>query len=143
MTQTNHCIFCEIIDHQLPAAIVYEDDTLCAFLDKRPLFLGHTLLVPKQHYETIFDLPAELNEILFRQLKTLSHVVKTAMDAQGVFVAMNNIVSQSVPHAHFHVVPRNKGDGLRGFFWPRTHYEPGQMSQVAQKLKTCIDKLSA
>ena len=100
------------------------DDELCvAFLDVRPLFHGHTLLIPREHHETLADLPAELIEPFFERAQRLSEAVRDAMGAQGSFVAMNNVVSQSVPHLHCHVVPRVKKDGLRGFFWPRTKYE--------------------
>jgi histidine triad (HIT) family protein len=106
-----------------PAHVVLDDDVCLAFLDVRPLFRGHTLLVPREHYETLADLPPELIEPFFARAQRLSAAVRKAMGAQGSFVAMNNVVSQSVPHLHCHVVPRVKKDGLRGFFWPRTKYE--------------------
>ena len=117
------CVFCKIVAGELPASIVYEDDAHVAFLDVRPLFEGHTLLVPRAHVETLADLPGDAIAPFFALTQRLSVAVPRAMDATGTFVAMNNIVSQSVPHLHCHVVPRNFKDGLRGFFWPRTRYE--------------------
>jgi len=116
------CAFCQIVAGEIEAHVVFEDDVSLAFLDNRPLFPGHSLLVPREHHETLWDLPAELIEPLFGNAKLLSLAVREAMGAQGAFVAMNNIVSQSVPHFHVHVAPRNRKDGLRGFFWPRGKY---------------------
>jgi histidine triad (HIT) family protein len=98
------------------------------------VFKGHTLVVPREHHVTLADLPAPLLTTLFTTVQQMSAVMPQALDAQGTFVAMNNIVSQSVPHMHVHVVPRTKGDGLRGFFWPRTKYAEGEMEQYAEKL---------
>ena len=120
---TSNCVFCKIIRGEIEAALVFEDERCVAFLDARPLFPGHVLLVPKQHHETLMDLPTELVEPLFKNARMLARAVEQAMEAQGVFVAMNNRVSQSVPHLHIHVVPRSKGDGLKGFFWPRHKYD--------------------
>src|ERR1051325_3163930 len=117
------CLFCRIVSGELPATVVYEDDNAVAFLDHRPLFPGHTLLVPRQHVETLGELPAKLVAPYFEAAQLLSVAVESAMDAEGTFVAMNNRVSQSVPHLHVHVVPRRRKDGLKGFFWPRTKYE--------------------
>ena len=122
-SDSSSCIFCKIVQGELDAAVVHEDDLSIAFLDTRPLFPGHVLLVPKQHHETLMDLPAELVEPLFKKAQLLGTAVEQAMEAQGVFVAMNNRVSQSVPHLHIHIVPRSKGDGLKGFFWPRHKYD--------------------
>jgi histidine triad (HIT) family protein len=116
------CVFCKIIAGELSASIVYEDDDHVAFLDARPLFEGHTLLVPRAHVETLADLPADAVAPFFTLTQRLAVAIPQAMDAKGTFVAMNNIVSQSVAHLHCHVVPRNPKDGLRGFFWPRTKY---------------------
>ena len=116
------CVFCRIISGELPASIVYEDDDHVAFLDARPLFEGHTLLVPRAHVETLADLPHDSIAPFFTLTQHLSVAIPQAMDAAGTFVAMNNTVSQSVPHLHCHIVPRNFKDGLRGFFWPRTKY---------------------
>lgn len=116
------CVFCEIVRGAQPAQIVFEDEHSMAFLDQRPLFPGHCLLVPRQHHETLQELPAELVPPLFLNAQLLSRAVEQAMGAEGVYVAMNNRVSQSVPHLHVHVVPRRRKDGLRGFFWPRGKY---------------------
>ena len=119
---SGQCVFCQIIARELPASIVFEDDDHVAFLDARPLFEGHTLVVPRTHVVTLADLPAERIAPFFALVQRLSVAVPAAMGAKGTFVAMNNVVSQSVPHLHCHVVPRNPKDGLRGFFWPRTKY---------------------
>lgn len=103
--------------------MVLDDDGVLAFLDVRPLFVGHVLVVPRQHHETLPDLPSEAVGPLFDRVRRLAAAVPRALGATGSFVAMNNVVSQSVPHLHVHVVPRTKGDGLRGFFWPRTRYD--------------------
>jgi histidine triad (HIT) family protein len=116
------CVFCDIVERRVPASIVLEDDEHLAFLDVRPLFHGHTLLIPKRHVETLTDLTPERVGPFFTQAQRLARAIPAAMDAKGTFVAMNNVVSQSVPHLHCHVVPRNPKDGLRGFFWPRTKY---------------------
>jgi histidine triad (HIT) family protein len=127
------CTFCRIVAGELPAHVVLDDDVALAFLDVRPVFPGHVLLVPKAHHETLADLPPDLVEPLFSRAQRLSVAVPAAMGAVGTFVAMNNKVSQSVPHLHVHVVPRRPKDGLRGFFWPRTKYEGGddEMASVA------------
>jgi histidine triad (HIT) family protein len=118
----DHCVFCDIIAGRLPASIVFADDDHVAFLDVRPLFEGHVLVVPRAHVATLADLPAERVGPFFALVQRLSVAVPEAMGAVGTFVAMNNVVSQSVAHLHCHVVPRNFKDGLRGFFWPRTKY---------------------
>ena len=102
--------------------MVFEDDECIAFLDIRPVFLGHVLLIPRQHFETMMDLPSELGCRLFTTAQLIARAVEKAMAAEGVFAAINNRVSQSVPHVHIHLVPRRFKDGLRGFFWPRTKY---------------------
>lgn len=116
------CVFCEIVAGRFPAAVVLDEPDILGFLDVRPLFAGHVLVVPKQHHGTLADLPGALLPIVFEAVQRLSTAVPRALGAQGSFVAMNNAVSQSVPHAHVHIVPRTKGDGHRGFFWPRTRY---------------------
>jgi histidine triad (HIT) family protein len=116
------CRFCEIARGETAAHVVYSDDALLAFLDHRPLFAGHALLIPREHVETIWDAPAELLGPLALATQRLSVAIRDAMEAEGVFNAVNNVVSQSVPHLHVHVVPRRRKDGLRGFFWPRTKY---------------------
>ena len=118
------CIFCAIANGESPAAVVMRDDENCAFLDARPLFKGHVLVVPRKHIETLGDL--ENVESLFSEVQRIALAVEKALDADGTFVAINNKVSQSVPHLHVHVVPRKKGDGLRGFFWPRHKYDSDQ-----------------
>ncbi len=130
------CVFCKIVAGELPAWTVLEDDDVLAFLDVRPLFPGHTLLIPKEHHETLADLPEDLVVPLFTQAQRLSAAMETVLGAAGSFVAMNNKVSQSVPHLHVHVVPRNRKDGLRGFFWPRHKYEDDAHAEaVATKLR--------
>src|SRR3954453_505602 len=116
------CVFCRIIAGELPASIVFADDAHVAFLDRRPLFEGHTLVIPREHVVTLADLPAPAIAPYFARVQRRSTAVPAAMAAAGTFVAMNNVVSQSVAHLHCHVVPRNFKDGLRGFFWPRTKY---------------------
>ena len=118
----DNCLFCRIVAGEEPTHVVLDDEICLAFLDVRPLFRGHALLVPREHHETLADLPHELIEPFFERAQRLAVAVRDAMGAQGTFVAMNNVVSQSVPHLHCHVVPRVKKDGLRGFFWPRTKY---------------------
>ncbi len=128
------CLFCEIIRGSAEAAKVFEDPTCVAFLDHRPLFPGHVLLVPRVHVETLPQLPAELIEPLFSRARMLAAAMVTALAAEGSFVAINNTVSQSVPHLHIHIVPRTKGDGLRGFFWPRLKYRDTEHLRRTQEL---------
>ena len=116
------CLFCSIVSGDVPATIVAADDEIVAFLDIKPLFPGHVLVIPRAHVETLADLPVERIGPYFERVQSMARTVQEAMGAQGSFVAINNIVSQSVPHLHTHVVPRTKGDGLKGFFWPRTKY---------------------
>ena len=116
------CVFCRIQAGEVPADMVLEDEDFVAFLDARPVFKGHVLVVPRRHYVTLADLPVAAVGPLFERVRLVSAALPAALGAQGTFVALNNIVSQSVPHLHVHVVPRTKGDGLRGFFWPRTRY---------------------
>jgi histidine triad (HIT) family protein len=118
-----HCVFCQIAADSLPAQIVYQDAEAVAFLDTRPLFPGHVLLCPRSHYQTLIDLPASLTGPMLATTQLLAKAVTAAMDAEGTFIAINNQVSQTVPHLHIHVVPRRRRDGLRGFFWPRQQYE--------------------
>ena len=124
--------------------MVYEDDVTYAFLDHRPLFPGHTLLIPKEHYETLTDLPLALVGKFFETAQFLTGAVLKAMEAEGTFVAMNNRVSQSVPHLHVHIVPRKKKDGLKGFFWPRTKYSgPEELDVVRQRIVAAAATLRA
>lgn len=136
------CKFCRIISGYLPAPLVLEDEFCVAFLDTRPLFHGHCLLVPRGHYETLSDLPDSLVQPLFMDARLLCRAVEESMNAQGTFVAINNKISQSVPHLHVHVVPRRKKDGLRGFFWPRHRYEnEEQMLEAAEKIREALEQL--
>lgn len=140
MTEEN-CLFCRIVSGEVPAVVVFEDENTLAFLDHRPLFPGHTLLVPREHYETLTDLPAKLVGPLFENAQLLSRAVELAMEAEGTFVAMNNRVSQSVPHLHIHIVPRRRKDGLKGFFWPRTKYKTQEeIELVQQKIAAVLEK---
>jgi histidine triad (HIT) family protein len=137
------CTFCDIARGQVPAQVIFEDDGSLAFLDHRPLFPGHCLLITRAHHETLADLPKDLVGPFFLNAQLLSRAVEDAMRADGTFVAVNNRVSQSVPHLHVHVVPRKKKDGLRGFFWPRTHYEDdAEMVLVADALRIAVQKLT-
>lgn len=136
------CTFCGIVRGELHVCTVLEDETSLGFLDHRPLFHGHCLLVPRAHYETLGDLPTGLLEPLFANARRLALAVEHALGAEGSFVALNNRISQSVPHLHVHVVPRHRKDGLRGFFWPRTKYESeAQMREVAAALRASLDTL--
>ena len=138
------CLFCRIVSGEVPATIVYEDDDAIAFLDHRPLFPGHSLLVPRAHVETLGDLPIELVAPFFEAAQLLARAVELAMEAEGTFVAMNNRVSQSVPHLHVHVVPRRRKDGLKGFFWPRTKYKSDEeMEEVKKKITAALEKIKA
>jgi histidine triad (HIT) family protein len=135
------CLFCRIASGELPATVVYEDENSVAFLDHRPLFPGHTLLVPRTHVETMGDLPTKLVGPYFEAAQLLARAVESAMEAEGTFVAMNNRVSQSVPHLHVHVVPRRKKDGLKGFFWPRTKYKSEEeIEEVKKKITAALKK---
>jgi histidine triad (HIT) family protein len=140
----DNCLFCRIVSGELPATIVYEDNDSLAFLDHRPLFHGHTLLVPREHFETLGDVSPQLVEPYFKAAQLLSVVVELAMDAEGTFVAMNNRVSQSVPHLHVHIVPRRRKDGLKGFFWPRTKYKSDEeMKEVQSKIQAALKKIKS
>ena len=133
------CAFCSIVTDPSAAHVVASDDDVLAFLDIRPVFKGHVLLVPRQHHETLSDLPSGLIEPLFGWAQRLSGAVRDGLGAQGSFVAMNNTVSQSVPHLHVHVVPRTKGDGLRGFFWPRQRYaDEAEMVATAESVRNAL-----
>ena len=134
-----NCVFCQIVAGERPAHVVLESDHAIAFLDARPLFPGHSLLVPRDHHETLGDLPTPLVADLFVDAQRLAAAMEDAMGAEGTFVAMNNRVSQSVPHFHIHVVPRRRKDGLRGFFWPRQRYKDDEdMAAVAARLRVAL-----
>lgn len=134
------CRFCAIVAGDAPAHRVLETAEVVGFLDVRPVFKGHVLLVPRTHVDTLTELPDALLLPLFGAARAVAAAVREALDAQGSFVAMNNVVSQSVPHAHVHVVPRTKGDGLRGFFWPRTRYaDEAEAASYAARLAAALD----
>jgi histidine triad (HIT) family protein len=120
--QDPDCVFCRIVGGSIPAQIVYQDSQSIGFLDTHPLFPGHVLLCPRDHYETLLDVPVELTGPLMAKTQLLAKAVEIALDAEGTFIAINNRVSQTVPHLHVHIVPRRRRDGLRGFFWPRQPY---------------------
>src|SRR6476659_431554 len=133
------CVFCSIIGGEVDAHFVLDTPHVVAFLDHRPLFPGHTLVMPREHIPTLRDLPGALRDELFAQTQSVAAAVQDAMGAQGSFVAMNNVVSQSVPHLHVHAVPRNRKDGLRGFFWPRTRYaDEAEAEAVAASIRVAI-----
>jgi len=133
------CPFCDIAANRAEAEIVFSDDHTIGFLDIRPLFPGHCLLIPREHVETLGDLPTELIEPLFGIAASLSRAIPRALGAAGSFVAMNNVVSQSVPHLHVHVVPRNPKDGLKGFFWPRRGYRSDEhLTETAAAIRAAL-----
>ncbi|MDQ2847178.1 MAG: HIT family protein [Actinomycetota bacterium] len=134
------CTFCAIIAGDTAAQLVVNEPEVVAFLDTRPVFLGHTLILPRQHYVTLGDLPASLLQTVMLAVQRISATMPAALEAQGTFVAANNVVSQSVPHLHVHVVPRTKGDGLRGFFWPRRKYASNEeMADYAERLRAALN----
>lgn len=133
------CLFCRIAAGEEPAHLVLDREHVVGFLDVRPVFKGHVLLVPREHVDTLTELPDPLIEPFFGTVREVAAVVRDELGAQGTFVAMNNRVSQSVPHLHAHVVPRTKGDGLRGFFWPRTRYAEGEAEDYARRLRSALD----
>jgi histidine triad (HIT) family protein len=132
------CPFCGIVAGSEQAHVVLDDDVAIAFLDQRPVFPGHVLVVPRVHVETFLDLPRGDVGPLMQRVQRVAAAVEHGLGADGSFVAMNNRVSQSVPHLHVHVVPRHRGDGLRGFFWPRRKYQPGEAEEIAAKLRTVM-----
>jgi histidine triad (HIT) family protein len=140
---SDDCVFCRIAAGEEDAAtVVLDEPHAVAFLDHRPLFPGHCLLIPRRHHETLADLPADEVRPFFATAQLLSRAVPEAMGKPGSFVAMNNVVSQSVPHLHVHVVPRKQKDGLRGFFWPRQKYESEQqMNEARDAIRAALDRL--
>lgn len=139
MAEPADCLFCAIAAGARPAHLVLEERDLVAFLDVRPVFKGHVLLVPRLHVATLPELPAGLRDPFLAAAQRLSAAMISALGAQGSFVAMNNTVSQSVPHLHLHVVPRTKGDGLRGFFWPRVRYvDDAEAADYATRLSAAV-----
>lgn len=137
---TKECTFCRIARGDLPAHQVYSDDGFLAFLDHRPLFAGHVLVCPREHVDTYLDLPAERVGPLFTLVQRVSRAVERGLSADGVFNAINNRVSQSVPHLHVHVIPRRKKDGLKGFFWPRYTYSgEDEMERVRAQIVSSLE----
>jgi histidine triad (HIT) family protein len=133
------CIFCSIVAGDTEADLVLDEGDFVAFLDQRPVFKGHVLLVPREHVVTLPDLPAHLRDGFLAAAQRIASAVVAGLGAQGSFVAVNNVVSQSVPHLHVHVVPRTKGDGLRGFFWPRTTYaDLAERGQYAERIRAVL-----
>jgi histidine triad (HIT) family protein len=133
------CVFCDALEGRTEVVVVSSTEHTVAFLDRSPVFFGHTLVVPREHHETLLDLPGELLPPLFAEVQRLSGAVERGLGAAGSFVAMNNRISQSVPHLHVHVVPRNRKDGLRGFFWPRLRYrDSAHMAEVADMLRGAL-----
>ena len=136
------CAFCDIAAGRASANVVAEDEDSIAFLDRRPLFPGHCLLIPRVHYEILPDLPAALLAPLFANAQRLARAMEIGLEAEGSFVAINNRVSQSVPHLHIHVVPRRRKDGLKGFFWPRNPYpDESQATAVQHRLREALAAL--
>ena len=134
------CRFCQIVAGEIPAHVVLDGGEVMAFLDARPLFPGHVLVIPRDHHQTLTDLPPGLLEPLFAGVQLMARAVRAAMEAHGTFVAMNNTVSQSVPHFHVHVVPRRFKDGLRGFFWPRQKYDSQEHgAEVTARIRAAVD----
>jgi histidine triad (HIT) family protein len=132
------CLFCSIVGREVDADVVLETEHVVGFLDHRPVFKGHVLLVPREHVVTLPDLPAGLRDPFLAAGQRLASAMVDGLGAQGSFVAMNNTVSQSVAHLHMHVVPRTRGDGLRGFFWPRTKYADGEAAEHADRLRSAL-----
>ena len=132
------CLFCRIVAGEADAHRVVETDDVVGFLDVRPVFKGHVLLVPREHVVTLSDLPEPLIVPLFSSAQRIADAITSGLGAQGTFIAMNNIVSQSVAHLHVHVVPRTKGDGLRGFFWPRTKYAEGEAETYGATIREAL-----
>jgi histidine triad (HIT) family protein len=141
------CVFCDIVSGKVPAEIVWRGligikTDAVAFLDTRPLFPGHVLLIPAAHIATLADLPAAQVGPLFQAVQKLESAVERALDAEGTFIGVNNRVSQSVPHLHIHIVPRRKGDGLKGFFWPRRAYDSDvHLRETAEKIRRAVEPL--
>jgi histidine triad (HIT) family protein len=133
-----NCAFCKLVRDD-DGLRVFEDQHTITFLDHRPLFPGHCLLIPRSHFETIQDLSDSLLTPLFANVRMLSAAIELGVGAQGTFIAANNRVSQSVPHFHVHIVPRTKGDGLKGFFWPRRKYNSAdEIHEVLRALRAAI-----
>ncbi len=138
------CVFCKIASGEIPAHKVYEDDVSVVFLDDGPLFPGHCLVCPRQHVETLADLPAALLQPIFASAQLIAKALERGLGAEGSFVAVNNRISQSVPHLHVHVVPRRRKDGLKGFFWPRQPYrDEEEKASVLLALRTAVEEIKS
>lgn len=135
------CVFCQIATGEASAHVVARTEHTVAFLDNRPVFKGHVLVIPTDHVVTLPDLPDTVLTPFFAEVRRIAAVIPDVLDAQGTFVAMNNKVSQSVAHLHCHVVPRTKGDGLRGFFWPRVRYAEGEQADYAARLRGALSQV--
>ena len=133
-------IVCQIVRDEIEAEVVHRDDDVVAFLDHRPVFKGHVLVCPVEHVDTLVELPERLMVPLLTVAQRVARALAEALGAQGTFVANNNVVSQSVPHLHVHVVPRTKGDGLRGFFWPRVRYADGEQAAYGRLLRESLER---
>lgn len=137
------CVFCKIVAGEVPAHMVHEDETTIVFLDNGPLFPGHCLVCPKKHYDTMYDVPKAMLGPLFSTTQLVGKAIEQGLGAEGTFVAINNKVSQSVPHLHVHVIPRNRKDGMKGFFWPRRPYrDHDEAAETAAMLRETIANLS-
>jgi histidine triad (HIT) family protein len=144
MAVNGDCVFCKIAARSVAASVVYEDSSIIGFLDTHPLFPGHVLLCPREHYGTLLDLPSELTGPMFATTQLLAKAVENAVHAEGTFIAINNRVSQTVPHLHIHIVPRRRRDGLKGFFWPRQNYEGDAAREaVREAIEREVQKLLA
>lgn len=140
--EVEQCLFCKIAKGAIPSLGVFEDGISFAFLDNKPLFPGHCLLVPKAHISTLQDMSADILAPLLGNVQLMSTAIEAAMKAEGSFVGINNRVSQSIPHLHIHIVPRNRGDGLKGFFWPRTKYSDEKAARdVQQAIRAAVGRL--
>lgn len=133
------CVFCKIVSGAIAAETVYEDDRCVVFLDSAPLFAGHCLVCPKDHFETLMDVPGEMLEPIFATAQKISRAVEVGLGAEGSFVAINNKISQSVPHLHVHVIPRRRKDGMKGFFWPRRPYrDADELRETAEAIRRAV-----
>jgi histidine triad (HIT) family protein len=142
--EVSDCVFCKVARGNIDAQIVFEDNNTIAFLDIHPLFPGHVLLCPREHYDTLLDLPPTLTGPMLERTQMLAKAVEAAVDAEGTFIAINNRVSQTVPHLHIHIVPRRRRDGLRGFFWPRQPYrDDAAREAVRDAIEREVQKLLA
>ncbi|MGC8533528.1 MAG: HIT family protein [Candidatus Parvarchaeum sp.] len=136
------CIFCKIVNKEVKASLVFENENFIAFLDKSPIFKGHTLLIPKKHIETLFDFSEDYLKEFAVETKRIANGVKKGLDCDGILLINNNVVSQSVPHFHVHIIPREKGKPLKGFMWPRTRYkDESEEESFREKIGKAIESL--